>query len=40
MEIWIDNRLTDVMPLEGLIPSNLSLYDDDTILIGGFNLFK
>jgi hypothetical protein len=24
-----DDRLSDVMPLEGLIPSNFSLYDDD-----------
>jgi len=27
-----DDRLSDVMPLEGLIPSNFSFYDDDSIL--------
>ncbi|XP_008181234.1 52 kDa repressor of the inhibitor of the protein kinase-like [Acyrthosiphon pisum] len=27
-----DDRLSDVMPLEGLIPSNFNLYDDDSIL--------
>ena len=32
LHTYFDNRLSEVIPLEGLIPSNSCIYDDDTIL--------
>lgn len=32
LHVRFDQRLSDIIPLEGLIPSNFSMYDDDTIL--------
>jgi hypothetical protein len=32
MDIRFNQRLIDVMPLEGLIPANLNMYDDKNII--------
>lgn len=32
MDTRFNQRLTDVMPLEGLIPANLNIYDDENII--------
>jgi len=32
MDTRFNQRLTDVMPLEGLIPANLNMYDDENII--------
>jgi hypothetical protein len=32
MDARFNQRLIDVMPLEGLIPANLNMYDDENII--------
>jgi hypothetical protein len=32
MDVRFNQRLIDVMPLEGLIPANLNMYDDKNII--------